>query len=824
YVPMNHPSTSKKVKGTGPTRRASHHTEFKPTFYNPNEVKHRQRTTRKQFKALEDVFIRDPKPSATERRELSERLNMSLRSVQVWFQNRRAKEKNRRIQAEKKQDEMPSTSSPAEPCHDHDDRMSCSEASTGTAGPSTHTPVLLHLYGQSETPNLTETSGVTTSEHPASCRTSTGSLPGPPCPSDLDNTTRAGFETALQHGHSAVSSTQANPHSRNSHSSSQQDRVPGHVEPAPTLLSFSSTERGTPFVPAPNAVLGSGQQPLKLSSLSHSLVFTPGGSPTTPLYSPASGATSFMVPGQGHSSTHFVNLGNVPGHSSGGSMLRTNSGLTLDNLYYGGQPHMDMSSLQTDLDSSRGRDRSNSTSGVAFYGGNMPISQSESSAVSADDHSLLFHSFANYHQALGLNLALDQNSPNGEQFTETVDMSKSSSVASADSISRPSGESQRLSTITENEPVTQFASSEQDALVDDTRDQTHSATFLSGTGSLGSSYTGDASTGLVLPAGSHFAQPLGSGFGNTDHTLKSVSAMSGGDLMVGSPFVALTPTSQATPTWMADTHFKPGSFPGNSMSLTPNSHLGDFTTSMIHPSHVEFDGRQPTHMDKSHSLSLHRVPSAEFYQPLNPTAPSSAIFPSSSFQTSPTSPYTNPPTTTTVNTFTSPTMLPPHGLPRRHSMLPLSSTYRNHELQSITPVLQSTTTAPQKVDGADTMSKAASLETLQNSMITAQSYDRASVDPSNDIALQQRSFQLNIHDPNANSFVPHSQSWSMANAVQLGNLSLMSPTLSQSQHHLQSNMFGPYSASVIVTPAMGPSPSTTSQSSGKAADGVHAPY
>ncbi|RKP37160.1 homeobox domain-containing protein, partial [Dimargaris cristalligena] len=55
--------------------------------------KHRQRTTRKQFKALEEVFVLDPKPSASQRRELGERLNMSARSVQVWFQNRRAKEK-----------------------------------------------------------------------------------------------------------------------------------------------------------------------------------------------------------------------------------------------------------------------------------------------------------------------------------------------------------------------------------------------------------------------------------------------------------------------------------------------------------------------------------------------------------------------------------------------------------------------------------------------------------------------------------------------------------------------------------------------------------
>ncbi|KAJ1923270.1 hypothetical protein IWQ60_005992 [Tieghemiomyces parasiticus] len=97
---MESTSKPKKSRAGGPSRRG-HQSEFKPTFYNPNEVKHRQRTTRKQFKLLEDVFIKDPKPSAAIRRELGERLDMTARSVQVWFQNRRAKEKNRKVAADK---------------------------------------------------------------------------------------------------------------------------------------------------------------------------------------------------------------------------------------------------------------------------------------------------------------------------------------------------------------------------------------------------------------------------------------------------------------------------------------------------------------------------------------------------------------------------------------------------------------------------------------------------------------------------------------------------------------------------------------------------
>jgi hypothetical protein len=61
--------------------------------YTPNEVKHRKRTSRAQLKVLEDHFRRDTKPNASLRKSLADQLDMSVRGVQVWFQNRRAKEK-----------------------------------------------------------------------------------------------------------------------------------------------------------------------------------------------------------------------------------------------------------------------------------------------------------------------------------------------------------------------------------------------------------------------------------------------------------------------------------------------------------------------------------------------------------------------------------------------------------------------------------------------------------------------------------------------------------------------------------------------------------
>ncbi|KAJ7091239.1 hypothetical protein C8R44DRAFT_416289 [Mycena epipterygia] len=63
--------------------------------YTPNEVKHRKRTTSAQLKVLEGVFKRDTKPNAALRTELAAQLNMTARGVQVWFQNRRAKEKTK---------------------------------------------------------------------------------------------------------------------------------------------------------------------------------------------------------------------------------------------------------------------------------------------------------------------------------------------------------------------------------------------------------------------------------------------------------------------------------------------------------------------------------------------------------------------------------------------------------------------------------------------------------------------------------------------------------------------------------------------------------
>ncbi|OBZ80423.1 Homeobox protein HD-10 [Choanephora cucurbitarum] len=94
--------------------------DFKATFYNPFEIKHRRRTSRAQFKVLEKTFLENPKPNAVVRRWLAQKLSMTPRGVQVWFQNRRAKEKTANVRKSKQQEEeypVTSTIVPSSPEH-----------------------------------------------------------------------------------------------------------------------------------------------------------------------------------------------------------------------------------------------------------------------------------------------------------------------------------------------------------------------------------------------------------------------------------------------------------------------------------------------------------------------------------------------------------------------------------------------------------------------------------------------------------------------------------------------------------------------------------
>uniref|UniRef100_A0A6B2LNZ6 Homeobox domain-containing protein n=1 Tax=Arcella intermedia TaxID=1963864 RepID=A0A6B2LNZ6_9EUKA len=57
------------------------------------QPKKRQRTTPEQLEVLEKVYEREKLPGLDLRKELAQKLSMTPRRVQVWFQNKRAKEK-----------------------------------------------------------------------------------------------------------------------------------------------------------------------------------------------------------------------------------------------------------------------------------------------------------------------------------------------------------------------------------------------------------------------------------------------------------------------------------------------------------------------------------------------------------------------------------------------------------------------------------------------------------------------------------------------------------------------------------------------------------
>ncbi|KAJ2478893.1 hypothetical protein IWW56_003432 [Coemansia sp. RSA 2131] len=87
--------------------------ELRPNFYNPYHVKHRRRTTKEQLQLLELTFKTTPKPSSETRKTLATRLGMTAREVQIWFQNRRAKQKNMMLRASARPSDCASPESPA---------------------------------------------------------------------------------------------------------------------------------------------------------------------------------------------------------------------------------------------------------------------------------------------------------------------------------------------------------------------------------------------------------------------------------------------------------------------------------------------------------------------------------------------------------------------------------------------------------------------------------------------------------------------------------------------------------------------------------------
>lgn len=89
---IKHSSTPSPTASTAAsTTSASRRPPRKSTLTQQQKNQKRQRATQDQLVTLEMEFNKNPTPTATVRERIAEDINMTERSVQIWFQNRRAK-------------------------------------------------------------------------------------------------------------------------------------------------------------------------------------------------------------------------------------------------------------------------------------------------------------------------------------------------------------------------------------------------------------------------------------------------------------------------------------------------------------------------------------------------------------------------------------------------------------------------------------------------------------------------------------------------------------------------------------------------------------
>ena len=81
------PSTSAPASATTSSRRPPR----KSTLTQQQKNQKRQRATQDQLATLEVEFNQNPTPTAVVRERIAQDINMTERSVQIWFQNRYAR-------------------------------------------------------------------------------------------------------------------------------------------------------------------------------------------------------------------------------------------------------------------------------------------------------------------------------------------------------------------------------------------------------------------------------------------------------------------------------------------------------------------------------------------------------------------------------------------------------------------------------------------------------------------------------------------------------------------------------------------------------------
>ncbi|KAH7145919.1 hypothetical protein B0J13DRAFT_622628 [Dactylonectria estremocensis] len=89
-TPSNKQTPSPSASSSN-AQSASRRPPRKSTLTQQQKNQKRQRATQDQLTTLEVEFNKNPTPTATVRERIAEEINMTERSVQIWFQNRRAK-------------------------------------------------------------------------------------------------------------------------------------------------------------------------------------------------------------------------------------------------------------------------------------------------------------------------------------------------------------------------------------------------------------------------------------------------------------------------------------------------------------------------------------------------------------------------------------------------------------------------------------------------------------------------------------------------------------------------------------------------------------
>lgn len=86
--PASTPSPATSNATTAPSTSATRRPPRKSTLTQQQRNNKRQRATQDQLVTLEVEFNKNPTPTAATRERIAADINMTERSVQIWFQNR----------------------------------------------------------------------------------------------------------------------------------------------------------------------------------------------------------------------------------------------------------------------------------------------------------------------------------------------------------------------------------------------------------------------------------------------------------------------------------------------------------------------------------------------------------------------------------------------------------------------------------------------------------------------------------------------------------------------------------------------------------------